>query len=107
MPGLIFKEVYYQTEQHVVAKVLHERQICLLRYFDLSPSESQPVSHDVEQLRLRYEFAIKNLPMHLMMPLKVVFERDPVPFLVLIEAFSQPVMTLNYFTAEAARNLLV
>jgi len=94
VPGIIFKEVYYQTERHVVARVTHERQVCLLRYFDLSPTESQPVSHDVEQLKLLYEFTIKNLPMHLMMPLKVVFERDPVPFLVLIEQNSQPVMTL-------------
>ena len=94
LAGIVFKEVYYQTERHVVARVTHERQVCLLRYFDLSPSESQPVSHDVEQLRLRYEFTIKNLPMHLVMPLKVVFEREPIPFLVLIEQNSQPVMTL-------------
>ena len=59
----------------------------------------------MEQLRLKFEFAIKNLP--LVKPIKVIFERDPAPYLVLIEAFSQPILTIAYFTAESARNLLV
>ena len=65
------------------------------------------MTHDVQQLKARFEFLRSNLASHMIRPFKVIFDAKPYPYLIVIESVSKPILSIKSLTVQMARNLLV